>query len=140
MGGHKVGGHKAAFISSARMGHRRWFHRFAGAIVVAGLAVFGACVDVDIPVEPELFPTGTSFVVSGRAAVINNDGPCPVWIGDNGVTYHLFQDPRVDNEDFDAVTTPGVASRLELAARSDLIVTCQVGTIVEVQDILELVE
>jgi hypothetical protein len=84
-----------------------------------------------------LFPGGTAFVISGTADVIDQDGlPCLVWVGDNGVTYHLFQHPAVANEDFDIVTTPGVRSRLELAPRSDLVLTCAFGTTAEVTDIL----
>ena len=64
--------------------------------------------------------------------MIDQDGPCLVWLGDNGETFHLFQDPRIANDDFDRVTTPGVASRLELSVRTDLFVACEVGTIVEV--------
>ena len=108
-------------------------------LALATLAIAPAgCIDLSIPIAPTLFPTGTSFVVKGTATLLDNDGPCLAWIGENGVTYHLFQDPRVTNEDFDRVTTPGVTSRLLLASRSDLIVTCQVGTIVEVQDVLEI--
>ena len=106
------------------------------------LLVIGAtgCVTVDIPEEVSLLPMGSSFVVSGTAALIDHDGPCLVWVGDNGITYHLFQHPRVDNETFDRITTPGVTSRLEIATRDDIPLACQVGTIVEVQDVLEIVE
>lgn len=109
---------------------------------VLGLAVFLAagCIDIEIPVSPTLFPTGTSFVVKGTMTVENQGGPCLVWVGENGVKYHLFQHPRVSNEDYDLVTTPGTTSRLVLASREDLEVDCQAGSIVEVQDILEIVE
>ena len=110
-------------------------------IVVAAIAlVVPGCIDIEVPIAPGLFATGTSFVVSGTAALIDEDGPCLVWMGENGVTYHLFQDPRVSNEDFDAVTAPGITSRLKLAVRTDLYVDCLVGTVVEVQDVLEIVE
>ena len=110
-------------------------------LLLAVLAISPAgCIDLSIPIAPTLFPTGTSFVVTGTAVLLDNDGPCLAWIGNNGVTYHLFQDARVANEDFDIVTTTGVTSRLLLASRADLIVTCQIGTIVEVQDVLEVVE
>ncbi len=87
-----------------------------------------------------LFVRGEPFVVSGTAAVVDEAGPCLVWFADNGVTYHLFQAPRVDNEDFDRATTPGVRSRLEIATRNDLFIDCEVGTIVEVQRVLEIVD
>jgi hypothetical protein len=89
---------------------------------------------------PDLFVRGEPYILSGTAAVIDRGGPCPVWLGENGTTYHLFQGGRVANEDFDRVRTPGVTSRLEIATRSDLYVDCQVGTIVEVERILEIVE
>ncbi len=110
--------------------------------LVPGLAVFlvAGCIDIQIPVAPTLFPTGTSFVVKGTMTVENHDGSCLVWVGENGVEYHLFQNPRVSNDDYDSVTTPGTTSRLVLATRDDLEVGCQVGSIVEVQDILEIVE
>lgn len=97
-----------------------------------------SCVDVDIPVTPSLFPTDRSFILSGTAAVIDQDGPCLVWLGENGETFHLFQDPRIANDDFDRITAPGVTSRLEVSVRTDLFVACEVGTIVEVTDILEI--
>jgi hypothetical protein len=100
----------------------------------------GTCT-VNIPGNnTTLFATGDPFILKGTTAVIDNSGPCLVWIGENGITYHLFQGGRLENADFDRITTPGVTSRLELAARSDLTVSCQVGEIVEVQRVLEIVE
>lgn len=87
-----------------------------------------------------LFVRGEPFVISGTAGVINNSGACKIWYGDNGVNYHLFQGARVLNEDFDRAYTPGVRSRLEIATRNDLTLTCKVGTIVEVQRVLEVVD
>lgn len=87
-----------------------------------------------------LFVRGEPFVISGTAGVINNNGPCKVWYGDNGISYHLFQGARVLNEDFDRANVPGVRSRLEIATRNDLTLTCKVGTIVEVQRVLEVVD
>jgi len=111
------------------------------ACVPALAALIGAgCIDLSVPIAPTLFPTGTSFVVRGTMTVESRGGPCLVWVGENGVRYHLFQDPRVNNEDYDSVVSPGTTSRLVLATRDDLVVDCQVGTIVEVQDILEIVE
>ena len=98
----------------------------------------GGCIQ--IPEDLVLLPTGTTFVVRGTAAVIDSGGPCPVWFGENGITYHLFQDPQLDNDIYDVVTTPGTTSRLVVATRADLLVSCQTGTIVEVQDVLEIVE
>ena len=107
-------------------------------MVVVGLV---GCVTVDIPEEVSLLSTGEAFVISGTAALENVEGqPCLVWVADNGLTYHLFQHPALENATFDRVTTPGVRSRLELATRNDLDVNCLIGTIVEVQDVLEIVD
>jgi hypothetical protein len=104
------------------------------------LACVSGCIDLALNAPETLLPVGTPFVVKGTAAVIDSGGPCLIWEAENGITYHLFQDPRVDNETFDRVTTPGVTSRLEIAIRNDLEVVCQVGRIVEVQDVLEIVD
>lgn len=113
--------------------------QLAAACGLVGL-VAGCTLTLDLGSE-SLFPTGTSFVLTGTSdSVATNDGPCLVWRGENGLTYHLFQDPRVSNENFDAVTTPGVTSRLELATRVDLEVVCDQGSIVEVLDVLEIRE
>ena len=98
------------------------------------------CIDLALNAPDTLLPIGTAFVVKGTTAVIDNGGPCLDWNAENGVTYHLFQDPRVENETFDRVTTPGVTSRLEIAIRNDLEIVCQIGPIVEVQDVLEIVD
>lgn len=106
-----------------------------GLLIAAGLVP--ACIDLSVNLPETLFGGGgSSFVVSGRAAVAS--GSCPVWIGDNGVTYHLFQDPRVANEAFDAITTQGTRSRLELSIRTDLEIDCRVGPTAEVQNVLEI--
>ncbi len=109
---------------------------------VAALALAGAgscTINLDLGSD-SLFPTGTSFVLRGTTDIVDTgSGSCLVWLGENGITYHLFQNSRVANDEFDLVTTPGVTSRLELATRSDLVVECRVGTVVEVQNILEIV-
>ncbi|UCD30046.1 MAG: hypothetical protein JSV03_06105 [Planctomycetota bacterium] len=95
---------------------------------------------VNFSVPETLLSVGTPFVVSGTATLADSNGPCLVWIDENNITYHLFQGQTVDNETFDRITTPGVTSRLLLSKRTDLEVTCLMGTIVEVQDVLEIVE
>jgi len=102
-------------------------------------AVSGCSFNFEL-LPDSLVSTGSPFVVRGTAAVVDNDGACLIWIGENGVTYHLFQDPLVDNETFDHITTPGVTSRLQIAVRTDLVLTCQIGTIAEVRNVLEIVE
>jgi hypothetical protein len=107
--------------------------------VLAAAAVVG-CIQIRIPGEETLFVTGTPFVLSGTASVENQVGPCLIWTGENGITYHLFQGVDLPSADFDRVTTPGTTSRLELSTRADLEVSCEGGTIVEVERVLEIVE
>ena len=115
--------------------------RFREALACVGCAVtIGGCISVELPEELSLTAEGASFVVSGTAAIVDVEGPCLVWVGENGGTYHLFQSPGLDNESFDRITTPGVTSRLEIATRDDLEVACLIGAVVEVQDVLEIVE
>lgn len=97
-----------------------------------------SCITADLPEEITLLPVETVFVMKGTSAIVDNDGPCLVWYGQNGLTYHLFQSPRVDNATYDRVVTPGVTSRLELAKRNDLHVACELGSILEVQNVLEI--
>jgi hypothetical protein len=93
---------------------------------------------IDLPDTSQLLPVGTPFVVRGTMTVVERQGPCLVWIGENGVQYHLFQSPLLANEAFDRINTPGVISRLVVATRSDLVFGCQIGTVVEVRDVLEI--
>jgi hypothetical protein len=86
-----------------------------------------------------LVSTGTSFVVKGTMTLQAGQGPCLVWMGDNGIAYHLFQTPSVENATFDHINTPGVTSRLQIATRDDIPVACQVGTVVEVLNVLEVI-
>jgi len=108
-------------------------------LLAAGLGlVIGTAGCVNFPEELMLGSSGDPFILKGTAAVVDNEGPCPVWVGDNGVTYHLFQGARVENDAFDQAMTPGVTSRLQIAVRTDIPVSCQIGTVVEVHDVLEI--
>ncbi|UCD28645.1 MAG: hypothetical protein JSV03_16440 [Planctomycetota bacterium] len=109
-------------------------------ICTLSASIFTSGCSVNLSVPEGLLTTGSPFVISGTSTLVDNNGPCLIWIGENGVTYHLFQGLTVENETFDRITTPGVTSRLLLAERSDLDVICLMGTIVEVQDVLEIVE
>jgi hypothetical protein len=105
------------------------------------LYAVGGCINVSLLGEGNsLFVTGESFILTGTATIQDNNGPQLVWIGENGFTYHLFQATQLDNDAFDRVTTPGTTSRLQLATRTDLQVVGQVGTVVEVQRVLEIDE
>lgn len=108
--------------------------------VLSVASVTTGCGDLSAATD-SFFVRGEPFVISGSFALVETaDGTCPVWFGDNGATYHLFQAARVPNEDFDAATTPGARSRLEIAPRNDLFLACEVGIIVEVQRVLEVVD
>ncbi len=107
---------------------------------LAGWLVTAGCT-FNFDIQPPTFvATGNPFVMRGTATLLEQGGGCPAWIGENGVIYHLFQNRRLSSELFDRVVTPGVTSRLELSVRTDLEVVCQVGTIVEVQSVLEIIE
>ncbi len=115
--------------------------RLAWTLLLLGIWPGAAGCTFNFDVEPPaLVPSGNPFVVRGTATLLEDGGPCPAWIGENGVIYHLFQNRRLNNETFDRVTTPGVTSRLELAVRTDLEVACRVGTVAEVLSVLEMVE
>ncbi len=106
-------------------------------LALAGLLLSPGCT-FEIPGQDTLFVRGEPFVMRGTAATIDVEGPCRVWLGDNGITYHLFQSVRLSNEDFDRIVTPGVTSRLQIATRNDLKVDCQTGDIVEVERVLDV--
>ena len=114
-----------------------WISLVVGAAILAGASSCTFNLDLG---TTSLFPTGTSFVLKGTADMAESDATCPVWRGDNGVVYYLFQTTRITNEEFDRIATPGVTSRLELATRTDLASPCAVGAIVEVKDVLETIE
>lgn len=99
-----------------------------------------SCITVNLPEQISLLPVETSFVLKGTSAIVEEEVPCLVWFGENGLIYHLFQSPRVDSATYDRVVTPGVTSRLEVARRNDLQMECAQGFILEVQNVLEIEE
>ncbi|NLX12282.1 MAG: hypothetical protein GXY44_01330 [Phycisphaerales bacterium] len=114
---------------------RRNLFRLLGWNVVMIIGIAGCTIQ--IPSADSLFSVGTPFVLSGTTTL---SGGCLVWIGDNGITYYLYQDAKMENELFDRVVTPGVTSRLKLVTRTDLTAACHNGPFVEVLDVLEIVE
>lgn len=111
---------------------------------LVGMTLFG-CIDValpeiNVPFEVTAFGGASTFVITGTASVADQNGPCPVWLGDNGVTYHLFQSPSLANDVFDRIVSVGTTARLVLAVRSDLELTCAFGRTAEVVDVLEIQE
>lgn len=116
--------------------HVRWA---ASAILASCAMLTGACVDIVMPEDVTLFDVGSPFVVSGTAALVDTpEGPCRVWVGENGISYHLFQSVRLENDTFDQVISEGTASRLVLARRNDIALACSFGTVVEVRNVLEI--
>ncbi len=101
---------------------------------------FGCTNNFEVLNLEEVFPSGEPFVLKGTADLVDNGGPCRIWRGENGIIYHLFQSPQVDNETFDQVTAPGTTSRVQISVRDDLEVTCQLGPTVIVEAVLEIVE
>ena len=104
--------------------------------VLAGIIVPACTIQIPNPLS-----TGSSFIVKGTFEVRQQFGygDCPVWVAETGILYHLFQGTGVANADFDQITTPGVTSRLRIATRSDLVVACQIGTSVVVDEVLQIV-
>jgi hypothetical protein len=77
--------------------------RLSAATMVA-LCVAAGCIDINLPEEGLV--GGGPFVLKGEAESVENEGACLIWLGIDGRRFVLFQDVRVSNEDFDAVTTP----------------------------------
>jgi len=114
--------------------------------VVFGLAVAAvvlsaaSCITLDIPSGGSLFPAA-SFIVSGVMEEVDPERPqCSRFQGDNGTTYHLFQGPRLTNDEFDQLFEEGARVRLEIEIRTDLeLFPCAVGKTVEVVEVLEFI-
>jgi len=111
--------------------------RIFSAGTLAALFIVAGCIEINLP-EDGLLGEGP-FVLKGEAEAIENDGACLIWLAIDGRRFVLFQDARVANEDFDAVTTLGTESRLELSPRSALGEQCRSDAIAaEITDILEI--
>ena len=106
--------------------------------LTVSLLAFPGCFDVNLFDDMSLLPTQATFVLTGTATLLDNDGPCLAWVGENGVTYHLFQNARIENDVFDRITTPGVTSRIEITTRNDIPLECATGQVAEVQRVLEI--
>jgi hypothetical protein len=111
------------------------FRRFVIAAMLLGILVPSCTIALPNPLT-----AGASFIVKGTFEVRQEfgRGDCPVWVADTGILYHLFQGTGIANADFDRITTPGVTSRLRIASRSDLVVACQIGTSVVVDEVLQI--
>ena len=107
------------------------------AVVMGGAAA--GCAEIALPENVSLINIGSPFVMKGSAVLLDDDGPCLAWLGDDGNTYHLIQVQTMENELFDELIAPGTRSRLVLAKRNDLTVACQMGIVAEVQNVLEVI-
>lgn len=108
------------------------------ALAIMGGGMVG-CAEIVLPENVSLINIGSPFVMKGSAVLLDDDGPCLAWLGDDGNTYHLIQVQTMENELFDQLIAPGTRSRLVLAKRSDLTVACQMGIVAEVQNVLEVI-
>jgi len=108
-------------------------------MVAALLALSASCIDVNIPSGEGLFPAA-SFIVGGVMKLDRQRPLCSEFRGDNGVVYHLFQGPRLTNDEYDQLFEDGSRARLEIQVRGDLdLVGCGLGTNVEIVEVLEFI-
>ncbi len=105
-----------------------------GGVILLGCLISACTIELPNPLD-----IGLPYIVKGTFEERPNfgGGVCPVFVDDTGIVYHLFQGEGVSNEDFDAVTTPGVESRLRITRRDDLPVGCLQGITVIVDSVLE---
>lgn len=117
----------------ARVGRLVLLIAVLGVSLVAGTSCSIALPDFNLPTGP--------FLLKGTFMQIDRFGqpPCFAFEGDNGIFYHLFQDVNLDDDLFDMATTVSVRSRLLLEIRSDLQVTCELGPVVEVLEVREII-
>ena len=113
------------------------------AVLLAAVGIVclaAACINVDIPSGGSLFPA-PSFILSGVMRDVDVNRPqCSKFQGDNGVTYHLYQGPRLTNDEFDQLFEEGARVRLEIEIRDDLeLFPCLAGKTVEVIEVLEFI-
>ena len=103
-----------------------------------GLGLLASACSIELP-NPLDF--GTPYIVKGtfEERPLFGGGVCPVFIDQTGVVYHLFQGEAIANADFDAVTTPGAVSRLQIIRRDNLPVGCEQGITVVVEEVLEVI-
>ena len=110
-------------------------------ITLCAMAAGGGCINVTLPsqVSASLLPADTSFVINGQAEAAVDSSTFPVWRGEDGQAFVLFQTLDVKNADFDAVMTPGALARIQVQVRNDLAPLCQPDVVpVEVLKVLQL--
>lgn len=114
----------------------------ARGLVLTGSAVAAlvctSCIQIDLPSGESLFPAA-SFIVGGVMEVDTRGPECSLFHGDNGFEYHLFQGPRLTNEEYDQLFESGARSRLEIQVRTDLDLRCRRARVAEVIEVLEFI-
>jgi hypothetical protein len=108
------------------------------AAVAAGVLVTASCMEVDIPSGEGLFPD-ESFITGGTMEVDPRGPECSLFHADNGLDYHLFQGPRLTNDEYDQLFENGARARLEIQVRGDLELRCGFGRNAEVVEVLEFI-
>jgi hypothetical protein len=113
-----------------------------GIMAMACVMMAGSgCVSISLPetVSASLLPPDTSFIMKGQAEAVETPNTFPIWRGEDGQAFVLFQTANIKNDDFDTITTPGIPSRLQLSVRNDLAPLCQPDvTPVEIAEIFEI--
>ncbi len=98
-----------------------------------------SCIDLNIPKGEGLFPE-PSFIISGVMELDAERPLCSRFQADNGLVYHLFQGPRLTNDEYDQLFENGARARLEIEIRKDLdLLGCRRGATVEVLEVLEFI-
>jgi len=98
-----------------------------------------SCIDLNIPEGEGLFPE-PSFIISGVMELDAEQQLCSRFRADNGLIYHLYQGPRLTNDEYDQLFQEGARARLEIEIRKDLeLVPCRRGATVEVLEVLEFI-
>ena len=116
----------------------RWARSCCLVLLVATAVISTSCIDLNIPSGEGLFPDA-SFIVSGTMELDPRGPECSIFHADNGFRYHLFQGPRLTNDEYDQLFEDGSRSRLEIQVRKDLDLACAVGARVEVVEVLEFI-
>ncbi len=105
------------------------------------MSTLSGCVTITLPeqISASLLPADTSFILNGKAEAALDAYTLPVWRGEDGQGFVLFQTVDLKNSDFNKIVTPGNTSRLLLVVRNDLAPLCQADVVpVEVKKILQI--
>jgi hypothetical protein len=110
-------------------------------MVVCAMAAGSGCINITLPsqISASLLPPDTSFVINGQAEAAVDSSTFPVWRGEDGQGFVLFQTLDVTNAHFDSVMTPGARARIQVQVRNDLAPLCQPDVVpVEVLKVLQI--